>query len=192
MVSREAWRRFLSQGVFPHEFAWFLLLPFRGLILSPRRLIERMGLREDMNVLEVGPGPGYFSVDVARRLRRGTLYLSDIQPEMLEMARRRLDRRGLRNTVYHAGDGRTFPFPDGLFDLVFLVAVLGEVEHQDDYLAEFFRMLKPGGILSVTEMEGDPDHMTLDEVRPLAERHGFRLKETFGDPKTYTANFLRP
>ena len=46
-----------------------------------------------MNVLEVGPGPGYFSPHIAKIINQGKLHLMDIQAEMLEHAKRRLDKK---------------------------------------------------------------------------------------------------
>src|SRR5450759_3470028 len=87
-------RRLTGPGVFPYQFSGLLLSPLRRLILSPEALAERLRLTETAVVLEVGSGPGYFSGAVARRLPRGHLELLDVQPEMLEQARVRLDRAG--------------------------------------------------------------------------------------------------
>ena len=134
-----------AKGVFPHKFAWSLLIPLRNIVLSPKKLIERLELKDDFTVLEVGPGPGYFSVEVAGTLTRGKLVLADIQQEMLDYAKRRIEKRGLANVEYHLCDGESFPFGDDTFDRIFLVTVFGEVENQSAYLKEFRRMLKTGG-----------------------------------------------
>ena len=87
--------RLSGRGMYPHQFAFVLLLPFRALILSPRKLVSRLHLTDRSRVLELGPGPGYFSVSVARSIPCGHLYPVDFQSEMLDKARRRL-RRGCR------------------------------------------------------------------------------------------------
>jgi hypothetical protein len=58
--------RFAGKGVFPHQLAFTLLFPGRNLFLSPKQLIERLELKNDSHVLEVGPGPGYFSTRIAK------------------------------------------------------------------------------------------------------------------------------
>jgi uncharacterized protein len=90
-------RRLTGPGIYPYQLSWLLLLPLRRLILSPEALADRLHLANTSVVLEVGSGPGYFSCAVARRLPRGHLELLDVQPEMLEQARARLDRAGVRN-----------------------------------------------------------------------------------------------
>ena len=58
--------RFAKKGVFPYQFALTLLIPIRNIFLSPQKLIERLELKEGDNVLEVGAGPGYFSLKVEK------------------------------------------------------------------------------------------------------------------------------
>ena len=89
--------RFAGKGVFPHQLAFTLLIPFRNIFLSPRELISRLGLKEGYEVLEVGPGPGYFSAVVARAIPKGRLVLTDIQQEMLDYAKKRLNKRKIYN-----------------------------------------------------------------------------------------------
>jgi ubiquinone/menaquinone biosynthesis C-methylase UbiE len=189
--STETKMSFSSKGVFPHKWAFTLLIPLRNLILSPKKLINRMALENSMQVLEVGPGPGYFSLPVAKKLTNGRLVLADIQPEMIEMARMRLESKGLTNVDYYICNGESFDFPDNSFDRIFLVTVLGEVENKDLYLAEFKRMLKPNGILSISEQAGDPDKLSFIEIRELAEKHGFKFHNIFGSVRNYTINFSK-
>jgi ubiquinone/menaquinone biosynthesis C-methylase UbiE len=58
----------LVRGVFPHEMSFFLDLPWRNIMLSPDNLISRLSLTSSSQVLEVGAGSGYYSLEVARRV----------------------------------------------------------------------------------------------------------------------------
>ena len=58
---------------------------------NPADLAAALELTGSETVLELGPGSGFFSREVAGRLPRGRLELFDIQPEMLAKARRKLD-----------------------------------------------------------------------------------------------------
>jgi ubiquinone/menaquinone biosynthesis C-methylase UbiE len=73
-----------------------------------------------------------------------------------------------------------------------LVTVLGEVENKDVYMNEFYRMLKPGGILSFSEQAGDPDKMTVHEIRAMAEGHNFVFHKLYGNKRNFTVNFIKP
>lgn len=184
-------KRFAGKGVYPHQLAWVLLLPFRNIYLSPQKLINRMGLREDSVVLELGCGPGYFSPYVARSIPKGKLYLADIQQEMLDKAALRLNKKHVSNVDLIRCDGKSLPFKDNFFDFIYLVTVLGEISDPKAYAKDMFRILKPGGVLSISEQAGDPDSLPLKDVQTLLEPAGFTLERFFGKGRTYTANFRK-
>ncbi|MET0066995.1 MAG: class I SAM-dependent methyltransferase [Candidatus Thiodiazotropha sp.] len=180
-----------GKGVFPPKYAFTLLIPLRNLFLSPAALIRRLALRDDQHVLEIGPGPGYFSVPVARKLSSGRLVLLDIQAEMLSFARKRLARRELANVDFVLTDGEGFDLESGRFDRVFMVTVIGEVDNKTAYLREIHRVMKDDGILSISELAGDPDKMSVDELSALVCGCGFAVSERFGNRFNYTIHFTK-
>lgn len=74
---------------------------------------------------------------------------------------------------------------------IFLVTVIDEVENKDICLNEFFRILKPGGILSISEQAGDPDKISTEEVKELAAMPGFVFDRLYGTERNYTINFRK-
>jgi len=190
--SSDIFKRFVAKGIFPYQFAFTLLIPLRNIFLSPNKLIKRLELKVNMSVLEVGAGPGYFALKIADFLANGKLILTDIQQKMLDYAKKRLDKKNLKNVEYYLCDGEKFDFPDNFFDRIYMVTVIGEIENKELYLNEFYRMLKPGGILSVSELAGDPDKMTAKEVEELVVISGFKFYKIYGNKKNYTVNFIKP
>lgn len=188
----DVWRRAVSRGAFPHEFAWVLELPWRRLVLSPAAQASRLPLRSDARVLELGPGSGYYSVEVARRIPAGRLELFDLQAEMVERCLARCASAALTNVGATVGDAAALPFGDARFDLVYLVTVFGEARDQDACLRDIRRVLRPGGVLSVSEHLPDPDFTSLGGLRRRAERHGFVLERRYGSRLAYTATFRAP
>lgn len=185
-------RRGRRADYFPHQL-WFIMdNPLRRLLVNPRQLIDRLDLSGSEDVLEIGPGPGLFSVEIARRLTTGRLELLDLQPAMLARARRKLDRAGCSNVGLHVGDaGGSFPFPDACFDVALLAAVLGEVTDKPTCLHSLARVLRPGGLLVVQEFFPDPDRMRVPEIRGMAEPAGFRFIGAQGRPWNYTVRLRR-
>jgi len=160
----------LRRGVFPHEMSFFLDLPWRNIMLSPRKLVARLALTATSHVLEVGAGSGFYSMEVARRVSEGHLELLDLQPEMLKKAQQKLEAKGLSNVGYTLADADLLPFKEDSFDALFLVAVLGEVANQKAFLSEARRVLKPGGMLSISEHLPDPDFSPFAKVKSLVEK----------------------
>jgi len=188
----DALARLRGPGVYPVEFAGWLLNPLRHLICPASLVVRRLRLKPSDRVLEIGSGPGYFSPSIARRLTDGQLTLFDMQAGMLAMAARRLAKRGQRNVASCVGDAAHLPFKDGTFDVALMVAVLGEVTDRRAALREAARVLRPGGRLSVTELPGDPDFVALDRLHEEAGEAGFLFETRFGPRWYFTCNFTTP
>jgi ubiquinone/menaquinone biosynthesis C-methylase UbiE len=185
------WSRAFGRGVFPHQMTWVLDLPGRGLIMSARTVARRLPIRPDAQVLEVGPGSGYYSVEVARRIPDGQLTLLDIQQEMLEKCAEKLRSAGIENFSTRQADGKSLPFADGSFDALFLVAVFGEIEAREAFLREAARVLRPNGVLSITEHHPDPDFEHAHKVAECLKAHGFVPLQKLGWRWAYTLNASR-
>jgi arsenite methyltransferase len=181
-----------GKSPFPHQAAFMINNPVRRALLKPARIVDKLGLAGSEHVLELGPGPGFFSVEIARRLNDGRLELFDIQPEMLEMARRQLQRAGLSDIGFTAGQASDgLPFPDNTFDVAFLAAVIGEVPDQQACLRSLGQVLKPGGRLVFVEMFPDPDRLSVRELRDLVEPENFEFVEATGNRWEDVVRFRR-
>jgi SAM-dependent methyltransferase len=177
---------------YPHQAAFFLDNPIRRWLANPSGLADRLALKGHERVLELGPGPGFHSLEIARRLTDGRLELFDLQPEMLAKARRKLTDAGCYNVGFHTGDaGGGLPFPDKSFDVAFLASVIGEVPDQASCLGSLARILSPGGQLVFLEGFGDPDRLSVADLRALAEPAGFSLLDASGTRWQDLVRFVR-
>jgi protein-L-isoaspartate O-methyltransferase len=166
---------------------------------APHPLITRARLRELLKpepgerVLEVGPGTGYYTLDVAEWLSPGgRLDIFDLQQEMLDHTMRRAGERGLTEVIPSRGDARSLVYEDASFDAAYLVTVLGEIPDQDAALRELGRVLKPGGRLVVGELFGDPHWVSPGRLRERAGAAGLTFEQRAGTPLGYFARFTRP
>ena len=176
--------------VFPADEARSLLNPLRRLVQSPRRTVAAIGLRSADMVLEVGPGPGFFTPFIARAVPRGGVVLVDLQQEMVRLARQRL-AHGVNgeNIEYAQGDALSLPFASATFDAVFVATMLGEVPDRDGCVEELRRVVKTTGTVAVAETRRDSDFIKLDELSALFERHRFQRAGRNGPRWQYTARF---
>lgn len=182
------WARAFGRGVFPHQMSWFLELPGRGLIMSANTVAQRLPLKPDSRVLEIGPGSGYYSVAVAKRIPQGQLALVDIQAEMLAKTARKLSAAGISNFTCQLSDGNSLPFDSEFFDAIFLVTVFGEIEDRNAFLDEAARVLRADGTLSITEHHPDPDFESAPSLATSLDQHGFVPVQTLGWRWAYTLN----
>lgn len=182
------WSRAFGRGVFPHQMSWFLDLPGRSLIMSAKTVADRLSVGPDAVVLEIGPGSGYYSLEVAHRIPDGHLRLVDIQQEMLEKSATKLSAAGITNCTTHLSDGKSLPLDANSIDAIFLVTVFGEIEDQNAFLSEALRVLKPQGLLSITEHHPDPDFESAPRVAEKMRAHGFTPAQKLGFRWAYTLN----
>jgi ubiquinone/menaquinone biosynthesis C-methylase UbiE len=156
-------------------------------------ILDHLDLEPGMTLLDVGCGPGRLAVPAARRVgEHGEVVAVDIQAGMLERARAKARAAGLTNIRFvqaGVGEGR---LERGRFDRVLLVTVLGEVPDREGALREIFDTLKPGGVLSVTEIIFDPHFQRRGTVTRLARAAGFREQAFFGNRIAYTLNLEKP
>ena len=182
--------RFGRSAPCPAMLAWMVDNPIRRRYV--RSVPDRVGFRRGERVLELGPGPGTFTLHAASHVGpEGLLIPVDIQPKMITQVERRVREAGLTNTQSLVADACHLPLIDAGVDRAFLIAVLPEIPDRARALTELRRTIKPGGVLSITEDFLDPDYPFSFETIRLVEAAGFHMQQRFGKFYLYTVNFRR-
>jgi ubiquinone/menaquinone biosynthesis C-methylase UbiE len=177
----------------PAYLSWSLEGSFFQRFNGTRTTLDRLGLRPGQRILEIGPGPGRLLIPAAARVLPGGEAVGiDVQPKMIERLRARAAAAGTSNLVAILGDAALAHVPEETFDRAFLCAALGEIPDRAAALAQCHRALKPGGLLSITEMFGDPHYQWRSTAQRLAEAAGFHFKSIQGGWWFYTAEFVKP
>jgi demethylmenaquinone methyltransferase/2-methoxy-6-polyprenyl-1,4-benzoquinol methylase len=121
--------------------------------LWKRDFVANSGIRLGQSVLDLAGGTGDISALLSKRVgARGRVVLTDINADMLELGRRRLEDRGISGNVEYAlVNAEQLPFADGEFDAVTIAFGLRNVTDKDAALREMFRVLRPGGRALILE-----------------------------------------
>ena len=136
---------------------WALGSPLRRLVHPPGRILAPF-VAPGMTVLEPGPGVGFFTIELARRVGpTGRVVAVDLRPEMLDALRRRAAQAGVLDRI----DARLAQ-PDrlgiddlaGTVDFVFAFAMVHEVPDAERFFVEVAAALRPGGTLLLAEPAG--------------------------------------
>ena len=135
-------------------------------------------------VADIGAGSGYITVRLSKLVGpTGTVYANDVQPQMLEILRRRLGREKITNVTLVQGTVEDPKLPPASVDLQIMVDVYHEFSQPQAMLRRLREALKPGGRLVLLEYRKEdpsipirPEHkMSVAEAKMEVEAEGFTL-----------------
>jgi len=110
-------------------------------------MIERLNIAEDHQHLDIAAGTGEPGLSIARLLPKGSVWLTDLAAEMLDVAARRAEAQGIANVGARVCSADDLPFDDAAFDSVSVRFGYMFFPDMPKATAEFARVLRPGGRL---------------------------------------------
>lgn len=124
---------------------------------SLQSIVDRVGIRDGMRVLEIGSGTGWFSIGIAQimDLRIDGV---DVCEKMLKRAREKAARSDTE-VNFHLGSAENLEFRDSTFDVVCAIYCMNVVHDKDIALEEMVRVTKPSGKVAVYVPEPLFSHM---------------------------------
>ena len=180
----------------PAFISTFLDSGFRKMTQPPAKVIAYSGIKPGIKVLEIGCGSGAFTIEAARTVgQQGKVYALDIQEDMLGKLRTKLSRPenlDIRNIEIVHKSAYELPFEDNSLDLVYMVTVFQEIPDKQRSLAQIKRVLKPAGILAVSELLPDPDYPWRSTTERMLSKAGLIFEAAYGNLWSYTVRFRKP
>ena len=136
-------------------------------------------------VADVGCGPGFFTIPMAKMVFDGRIKALDIQDEMLDAVRAEVEKINLTNVDIVKSQEKKLPLEDESVDGVLAAFVLQEATSPKTLLKEALRSLKTNGWLVVLEWykeemeEGPPvsQRIDMDDMKEMTAKAGFRIRE---------------
>ncbi len=143
--------------------------PILPLVRNPHKLLKAAGLEQGRKVLEVGCGPGFFTIPAAEIVGdKGHVYALDIHPRAVERVKKKIEKKALKNVTPLCANASDTGLPGGSVDLAFVFGLRHVAGGLENMISELHRVLKPGGILSFEKTRGS-EAALIEEV----ERGGF-------------------
>ena len=128
-------------------------------------------LSENANVLEVAPGPGYFSIELAK-MGNYKITGMDISADFVEIGKTNAQRENV-NVNFVQGNVSTMPFEDNMYDFVFCSAAFKNFKEPVTALREMYRVLKNGGICLIIDMNHEAPKQALNKMAECTSKPGF-------------------
>ena len=153
---------------------------------APDVALNVLKIPKGASVADIGAGSGYITVRLAARVGpAGRVFANDVQPQMLNLLARRLERAKITNVTLIEGTFDDPKLPPASVDLVIMVDVYHELSQPQAILRHLRESLKPGGRLVLLEYRKEdptvpikPEHkMSVAEAKMEVEAEGFTLNK---------------
>ena len=143
-------------------------------------LLRNLGLKDGMQVADIGAGSGYHSVRIARRIGSGRVYAVDVSPEMMDHLNDRLKRESIRNVSCVLGSEAAIPLKDRSIDLILMVDVYHEFSHPYEMAQAMRRILRDDGRICLVEFRGEDASVPIKTIHKMTEAQAVREFEASG------------
>jgi predicted methyltransferase len=118
---------------------------------KPDQIMDALKIADGSLVGEIGAGGGWFTIRLSHRVNQnGVVYAEDVQKEMVEAIRRRVQREGLTNVRTILGTTKDSRLPHGL-DAILIVQAYHEMENPVAVLKDAAESLKPQGRIGIVD-----------------------------------------
>jgi ubiquinone/menaquinone biosynthesis C-methylase UbiE len=150
--------------------------PLLHFVKDPYKLLKAAGLKRGQKILEVGCGPGFFTIPAADIVgEEGLVYAVDVNPYAIARVRGKITRKGIKNVVPMLRNASDTGLPDQGVDIAFMFGLPHIVGGREAVVSEIHRILKPEGILLFTRTRG-PERKLIEAM----EKCGFFYSEKGG------------
>ncbi len=159
-----------------HTHSYILDNMFRRLLQNPVKIVGEY-LKEGDLAIDLGCGPGYFSIDMAKLVGgSGKVFAVDLQKEMLEKARKKAKGRNLegRMVFHHCPQDRIGLSADVKADFILAFYMVHETPDPEKFLSEVRSLLKPQGKFLLVEPTFHVSKKQFQEMACNVERIGFK------------------
>jgi ubiquinone/menaquinone biosynthesis C-methylase UbiE len=158
------------------------------LFVNPYTLLYAAGIRVRQKVLEVGFGPGFFTIPAAKIVgEEGSICALDINPVAVETVRRKVKENKVSNVKVMLADANETGLPNNNFDVAFLFGVIQDFRDVGAVMREMHRVLKEKGVLSVQKSSrSERDLMDI-----VTKNHLFVFRDKSGGIFRFSKNASR-
>jgi protein-L-isoaspartate O-methyltransferase len=166
--------------VMSYHGAGWLERPEREKEEHTSKLLPPLKIQPGDAVVDMGAGSGYYTVRLSELVgAKGKVYAVDIQPEMLDILRKRLKAQKITNVEPVQGTESDPKLPAGGVDLILMVDVYHEFTHPYEMTEAMVKALKPGGRLVFVEFRLEDENVPIKVLHRMAQKQVVKEMEPF-------------
>jgi len=164
----------IKRTICPVEKAGGLDNKLRRILQNPRRILAPY-IKPDMTILDLGCGPGFFTVEIARMLdSKGKVIAADLQEGMLNIIKNKIKETELEKIIKLHKCGENGLGITEKVDFIFAFYVIHEIPNHDNLFNELKSILKPGGKLFIIEPNFHVSKQDFKEMKEKLLKAGFK------------------
>ena len=152
--------------VMGHFGAAWLERGSRSVEENPKLAVKLLNLKKNMIVADFGAGTGYFTSHLAEQC--SLVFAVDIQPEMIELNKKNMKSKNLKNVQYILNTPKKTKLPINSVDLILLVDVYHELEFPFEVLNDMKKALKPNGLIVLLEFRAEDPRVPIKPLHKMS------------------------
>ena len=152
--------------VMGHFGAAWLERKSRSVEENPKLAVKLLNLKKNMIVADFGAGTGYFTSHLAEQC--SLVFAVDIQPEMIELNKKNMKSKNLKNVEYILNTPKKTMLPTNSVDLILLVDVYHELEFPYEVLNDMKKSLKPNGLIVLLEFRAEDPRVPIKPLHKMS------------------------
>tara|TARA_B100001079_G_scaffold55288_1_gene46249 strand:- start:150 stop:845 length:696 start_codon:yes stop_codon:yes gene_type:complete len=152
--------------VMGHFGAAWLERESRSVEENPKLAVKLLNLKKNMIVADFGAGTGYFTSHLAEQC--SLVFAVDIQPEMIELNKKNMKSKNLKNVQYILNTPKKTKLPINSVDLILLVDVYHELEFPFEVLNDMKKALKPNGLIVLLEFRAEDPRVPIKPLHKMS------------------------
>lgn len=166
--------------VMGHRGASWLERPERAENERPDLVVDSMDLAPTDVVADIGAGTGYFTFRIAPEVPQGRVFAVDIQPEMLDIMRERIQERSIDNVTLVRGTVRDPNLPADSIDAALMVDAYHEFSYPREMMQSLVASLVPGGRVILIEYRKEDPSVPIKPLHKMSEAQVRKEMEAVG------------
>lgn len=166
-----------SSHLHPIERAGALDSRIRRLIQNPNKILKKY-IQPGMTVLDLGCGPGYFTIEMAKLLQgKGKIFATDVQPQMLDILKEKINKNGLQQLIHPVNNNEQSIGINEEVDFILAFYSFHEMKYLDSIITQLKDIIHADTKILIAEQKGHVSKYVFNTFIRKMQNNNFEIVE---------------